>query len=333
MKKKTALLSLLLAAALLLTACGSAGEGGQHDVDASGVSVRDFDDLGTYELTEPAYYEDGILRFAYDGNYFLPVQLVNPDDYFSELTITQADLRETENNTAYGYFYYAVGQFEEDFQDIITAEESYTISGTPEDLVKTEYKPGTKNFLGFKYTYTYEDKPMYAIITVQNLPSVNGCYIATMNSDRPEAIDKAIEMFDTAEIYGEAQDEEQITNSFLRTDAIYAHLCPEEYAAASESALEDANQLIEDMAQESTFFFTEGVHEMTVGEKYTPTLAGADAENVFSFVATNDDVATVTSKGEVIAVSEGVSIIVASTEDGKMTELYIKVHPVEQTEE
>ena len=332
MKKKTAMISLLLGVALLLTACGSAGEGGQQGIDTSGVSVRDFDALGPYELTEPAIYDDGLIRFAYDGNYFMPVQLANPDEYFSELTIAQADLRETDENVAYGYFYYAVGEFEEDFQDIITVEESYTISGTPEDLVRTAYKLGTDNFLGFTYTYTFEEKPMYAIITVQNLPDAKGCYVAAMNSDMPEAIDKAIQMFDTVEIYGEAQDPEKISLSFERTEAVYTYLCPEEPTGA-EGAIQDATELIEELEQETTLFFTEGVHEMTVGEKYTPTLSGADAQNVHSFVATNDAVATVSSNGEVIAISEGVSVIVASTEDGVLAKLYIKVHPSEEAAE
>lgn len=317
---------MLLVAALLLTACGKDSTTPENNTPPN-MSLSSNSKLGPYEMDELACFDDGLIRFYYDGNFFLPAQLVNPDENFSEITIIQADLEQTEKNVAYGYFYYAVGEFDEEFSYIVEQEEDIALTTVRENLTKTEYLPGTDNFLGYKYEYTSNGTPMYAIITVRNEADGDGCYVAAMSSDMPEAIDKAIEMFSTVEVYGTEQTQEKVDESFRRTDDLYTYL------VGPVEAPESSEELLEELAQPKSLFFTEGIHELTAGEKYTPELAGEAAGEPITYLSTNEAVATVDAQGEVTAIAEGVSIVVANTADGATTSIYIKVHPVEEGSE
>ena len=291
------------------------------------ISVREFSALGALELKEPAFYDDGMIRFYYDGNFFIPTMFNTEGPEFCQLKMGQVDVREEERNCAYGYFYYGPGVFETELESIVSAEEKYIFESNCQNLKKTVYAHEAANYLGYTYTYDANGVPMYGIILVCNEMDRNGCYVAAMRSDMPDAIGKAIEMFSTVEVYGNEAIDELLDISFERSVNIYQFFKNDD----SEDIRDRAMQIVEDMAQPATFFFSEGVHELTVGEKYTPTLVGDISGKTFYYVSTNDDVATVNEKsGEVTAISEGVSIIVASTETAEdYTEIYIKVHPAE----
>ena len=347
---------LLIAAGILaaLTACGKkapsdAVENQGSDNDASwpateAMEIASFPDLGEYELHEPARYQDGIIRFQYDGNTILPVSV--SDTYggvFHELTLTYADLREWGRTDTYGYIYYGTEAYEQDLDAVVGQEEVYFLPGSPtgdDGIEKTPYGEKTDDYIGYLYHYQADTGAyLYNLLVIRNLEGADGLAgsaIVRVQSDDMSVILAAKQMADTIEIVGTLMDDTLSEESLSRTDRIYELLCPEQAAAIQNPAEVEGGSIFEAFSIENlenqnadkaewAIWFEKPTYVLAPGEKVTPVLIGPGKDEKIEYRISNEDVATVNAKGEVTGISDGFVMLVATNEHGATCNTYCDV--------
>ena len=315
--------------------------------------IAAFPDLGEYELHEPARYQDGIIRFQYDGNTLLPFRLPydgniilpfsGTDSMFDLLEFTYADLREWPSTETYGYIYYGMKAYEQDLDAVAEQEEVHFLLGSPAEesgIEKIKYGTNTDNCISYLYHYQEDTGAyIYDLLVVKNLKGADGLEgsaVVLVESDDMAVILAARQMADTIEIVGTQMDNALSEESLSRTDRIYELLCPEQAAAIKNPVEVEGGSIFEAFSIENlenqnadkaewAIWFEKPTYILAPGEKVTPVLIGPGKDEKIKYRISNENVATVNAKGEVTGIADGFVMLVATNEHGASCNTYCDV--------
>ena len=317
------------------------------------MEIASFPDLGEYELHEPARYQDGIIRFQYDGNTLLPFRLPYDGEIilpfsgthsmFDLLEFTYADLREWPSTETYGYIYYGMEAYEQDLDAVAEQEEVHFLLGRPAEesgIEKVKYGTNTDNCISYLYHYQEDTGAyVYDLLVVKNLKGADGLEgsaIVLVESDDMAVILAARQMADTIEIVGTQIDGALFKESLSRTDRIYELLCPEQAAAIKNPVQVEGGSIFEAFSIENlenqnadkaewAIWFEKPTYVLAPGEKVTPVLIGPGKDEKIEYRISNENVATVNAKGEVTGIADGFVMLVATNEHGASCNTYCDV--------